>query len=77
MWPTPTPLPPMPTPEYLGGFNVDQFGQDMATGVVQGWNFFDAQPFAGLVWFVLLGLVILFGILSIRHRLASEDEDGG
>lgn len=75
MWPTPTPLPPMPTPEFLSNVDVEQIGQDFATGLVQGFNFFDAQDFAGLVWFVLLGLIILFGLMSIRKHL--EGRNGG
>lgn len=74
MWPTPTPLPPLPTPEFLNNVDVEQFGQDIAMGVVQGFNFFDAQPFAALVWFIVLGLIILFGLMSIRKRL--EDMNG-
>jgi hypothetical protein len=63
----------MPTPEYLNNVDINQFGQNMATGIVQGWNFFDNQPFAALVWFLLLALIIIYGIMSIRHHLETMD----
>lgn len=69
MWPTPTPLPPFPTPEYLGSFDAAAFGQNIAGGVVNGFVVFDAQPIAGLVWFILLALIIILGLMSIRARL--------
>lgn len=69
MWPTPTPLPPMPTPELLGSLDLEGFTQDFTGGLVQGFNFFDAQPIAAVVWFVILALLILWGITSIRDHL--------
>lgn len=69
MWPTPTPIPPGPTPVFLGSFDATGFGQSIASGAVQGFNFFDAQPIAGLIWFILLAVVILIGLASIRAHL--------
>ena len=68
MWPTPTPI-SIPTPEFLSSLDTTQFGQDVASGIVQGWNFFDTQGFAGIVWFVLVALIILMGLMSIRAHL--------
>jgi hypothetical protein len=68
-WSTPTPLPPLPTPAYLSSFDAAGFGQNVAGGIVQGFNFFDAQPVAGLIWFVLLALVIIMGLLSLRNHI--------
>jgi len=68
-WPTPTPLPPMPTPQFMGNFDAQAFGQTLATNLVQGFNFFDGQTFAGIVWFVLLAIIILMGLMSIRTHL--------
>lgn len=68
MWPTPTPI-PQSTPEYSLGVDPAQFGQDIVTGVVQGFNFLDSQPFASVIWFALLALLIIIGLMSIRNRL--------
>jgi len=68
MFPTPTPI-PIGTPQYLTNVDVAQFGQDMATGVIQGWNFFNTQSFSDLVFVMLLILVIILGALSIRKQL--------
>lgn len=68
MFPTPTPI-PIQTPVVDIGVNIEQFGQDMASGVIQGFNLFDSQGFAGVIWFVLLGLLIIGGIVSIRKHL--------
>jgi hypothetical protein len=68
MWPTPTPI-PIQTPTYFDGIDAVQFGQDMASGMVQGFNVFDAQVFAGVIWFILLALLIIAGIISIRRHL--------
>lgn len=70
MFPTPTPF-AIETPSYLSGLDIEQFGQDMATGMVQGFNVFDAQGFAGVIWFILLALLIIGGIASIRRHLDS------
>jgi hypothetical protein len=68
MFPTPTPF-AVQTPSYFDGIDVEQFGQNMATGMVQGFNVFDAQAFAGVIWFILLALLIIAGIISIRRHL--------
>lgn len=68
MYPTPTPF-AVQTPSYLNGAEIAQFGQNMATGMVQGFNVFDSQVFAGVIWFILLGLLIIGGIVSIRRHL--------
>lgn len=70
MGPTPTPF-AIETPSYLAGFDVEQFGQDMASNMVQGFNTFDAQTFAGVIWFILLALLIIGGVVSIRNHLDS------
>jgi len=69
IWPTPTPLPPLSTPQFLNDFDPGGFGQNLAGGVVNGWTLFDSMPFASLVWFILLALIILLGLSSIRHHL--------
>lgn len=68
MYPTPTPF-AVQTPTYLDGLDIAQFGQDMATGMVQGFNVFDSQVFAGVIWFILLALLIIAGVVSIRRHL--------
>lgn len=68
MWPTPTPI-PIGTPVIDIGIDVAQFGQDMAAGAVSGFQLFDSQGFAGVVWFILLALLILGGIMSIRKHM--------
>ncbi|HSS99929.1 MAG TPA: hypothetical protein VLK33_23000 [Terriglobales bacterium] len=68
MFPTPTPI-AIGTPQYLTNVDVNQFGQDMATGMIQGWNFFNTQSFSDLVWIMLLILIVIVGIISIRKHL--------
>lgn len=68
MGPTPTPI-LSGTPSFDIGVDVAAFGQNMAGGFVQGWNLFDAQSFAGVVWFILLAIVIIAGLVSIRKHL--------
>lgn len=68
MWPTPTPMPTQPPPELLN-IDVEQVGQDFTMGIVQGWNWLDSQPFTDVVWFIVLALVIVLGLISIRNRL--------
>jgi hypothetical protein len=53
----------------MGNFDAQAFGQTLATNLVQGFNFFDGQTFAGIVWFVLLAIIILMGLMSIRTHL--------
>jgi hypothetical protein len=77
MWPTPTPIPPAGGPNLLDSLNIDSFGQNVTGGLVQGFNFFDAQPIAGVVWFIFLAFILLFGLMSIRHHLESMDQNGG
>lgn len=71
MFPTPTPIPPQPTTEFLATLsaNAQGFGESFAQNMVQGWNIFDAQNFAGLVWFILLAFIIIGGLMSIRAHL--------
>lgn len=68
MFPTPTPF-AVQTPSYMDGAAIAEFGQDMAVGMVQGFNVFDSQSFAGVIWFILLALLIIAGIVSIRRHL--------
>lgn len=68
MWPTPTPM-PVQTPQFNLNIDAEQFGQDFAGNMIQGWNFFNAQPFSDLVFIVLLLFVIIGGALLIRSRL--------
>jgi hypothetical protein len=53
----------------MDGAAIAEFGQDMAVGMVQGFNVFDSQSFAGVIWFILLALLIIAGIVSIRRHL--------
>lgn len=70
MFPTPTPFPtPDSTPAFLANIDVQQFGQSFAMDMVQGWNIFDAQTIAGLIWFILLAFIIIGGLMSIRRHL--------
>ncbi len=70
MFPTPTPF---PTPASTPFINIDaqQFGQSFAMDMVQGWNIFDGQTIAGLIWFILLAFIIIGGLMSIRKHLES------
>jgi len=70
MWPTPTPL-PQGTPQFSLPINPSEFGQDMASGMVQGWQVLDAQPWAAFVWLILLFLIIIVGFISIKRHLES------
>lgn len=70
MWPTPTPF-PQGTPQFTMPVDIPRFGQDMASGMVQGWQVLDAQPWAAFVWFILLFLLIILGVISIKRHLES------
>jgi hypothetical protein len=68
MFPTPTPI-AIGTPQYLNNVDINQFGQDMATGVVQGWNFFNTQSFSDFVFVALLIIIVIIGVVTIRKHL--------
>lgn len=70
MWPTPTPI-PVSTPQFDLHLNAEQFGQDFAGNIVQGWNYFNAQSFSDVVFVVSLIMLIIIGIVVIRARLES------
>lgn len=70
-WPTPTPIPALPTPEFLGSFDAGAFGQSLAQNIVGGFNFFDSQPLAGLIWFVIFAAILLMGLMSLKTHIES------
>lgn len=67
-WVTPTPI-PVQTPQFDLNIDPEQFGQDFAGNIIQGWNYFNAQTFSDLVFFVLLVMIVIIGIVIIRNRL--------
>ena len=70
MWPTPTPL---PTSAVVPSFPVDPatFTGSIADGIIQGWHMFDVSPVSSLIWFIVVGLIIFVGLMSIRRHLES------
>lgn len=68
MFPTPTPI-PIGTPQYLNNVDVAQFAKDTASGVIQGWNFFNGQSFSDFVFVALLLMIVIIGIMSIKKHL--------
>lgn len=68
MWPTPTPY-PVGTPSFPMPVDPTEFTSSITEWVLQGWNTFNSSPFAAVIWFGLMLLVIYFGVQSIRHHL--------
>ena len=68
MWPTPTPF---PTPAVSPTLPVDLTGMvgTFSDGIIQGWNMFDASPFATFVFFIIVVTIVILGIISIRQHL--------
>lgn len=68
MWPTPTPI-PVQTPQFVPNIDGAQMGQTMASGMIQGWNFFNSQSFSDIVFLIILIILIIAGMISIRAHL--------
>ena len=68
MWPTPTPIPTAPAPG-LTLFDPNQVSFDFTDWIIQGWNMFNNHPFATVIWFGLVLLIIYLGVMSIRTHL--------
>lgn len=70
MWPTPTPI-PISTPAFNIPIDPTEIGNNFSNWLLQGWQFFDSNPIATLIFFGLVVLVIYFGLSSIKAHLES------
>jgi len=69
MWPTPTPLPTQPAPDLP--FDPVEIGDNFAEGIIQGWNWFNAQPISTVIWIIVIATIIVFGLMSIKNHIES------
>ncbi len=68
MWPTPTPI-PTPSGAPLLSLDPNTISFDFTSWILQGWNLFDSNPVATVVFVGLVLLVIYLGVQSIRIHL--------
>lgn len=68
MWPTPTPI-AVQTPQFVPSIDGAQMAQTMASGLIQGWNFFNGQSISDVVFVIVLIILIIAGLISIRAHL--------